>query len=238
MKKTNFLKKPKTADIVSIVAHQLKTPISVIKGYLEALKAGDCGKINPLQKEYLTDALVNVKKMSGFIENLLDVSRIEENRFDIKLEPVALEELTAQILINLAPWFEANNCEISFKMPEKLPKVLTDRLRIRQVIQNLISNAVLYKEGRGKVEIALKEKNKKVLFICKDNGVGVPENEFKKIFSKFYRSEEAMELDPSGSGIGLYINKAIIELSKGRIWFKKNKDRGMTFYFSLPIAKP
>jgi len=229
--------KPKITETVSIVAHQFKTPISVIKGYLEALISGDCGEINPAQKEYLADALENVKRMSNFIENLLDVSRIEEKQLDVKLKPVALEKIIAQILVDFSSWIEANNCEVNFKKPKKIPKVLTDPLRIRQVIQNLISNAVLYKKGRGKVEITLKQKDKEILFSSKDNGIDIPEKDFKKVFSKFYRSEEAMELDPSGSGLGLYINKAIIELSGGKIWFKKNKDFGMTFYFTLPIAK-
>lgn len=231
-------KKPKITEIVSIAAHQLKTPISVIKGYLEALISGDCGEINSFQKEYLSDALENVKKASGFIENLLDVSRIEEEKFKVKLKPVALEEIIEKALADFSAWIEASNCEVEFKKPEKLPKVLTDPIKIRQVIQNLIFNAVKYKKaGRGKVKIILEPKGKKILFICKDNGIGIPKKDFKKVFTKFYRSEEAMELDPSGSGLGLYINKAIIELSRGKIWFSKNKDFGMTFYFSLPIAK-
>lgn len=222
--------------MVSVVAQQLK-PISAIKGYLEALISGDCGKINSFQKEYLTDALENVKKTSDFIKNFLEVSRIEDKSLDIKLKPVDLEKVTNKVLTELSFWIRANNCEVVFKKPKKIPKVLTDPLKIRQVVQNLISNAVLYKEGRGRIEIALKQKGQRVSFSCKDNGVGISQKEFKKVFSKFYRSGKAMEFDPSGPGLGLYINKAIIESSKGRIWFKKNKDRGMTFYFSLPAVK-
>lgn len=226
----------KVAEVVSITAHQLKSPIAVIKGYLEALVSGDCGQINHFQKDYLNDALENVKRMSNFVENLLDVSRIEGGQLDIKLEPVALEKITSQILVDFFPWVKANNAEVNFKKPKKLPQVLTDPIKIRQVIENLISNAIKYKRRRGKVEITIKQKGKKVLFACKDNGIGIPKKDFRKVFSKFYRSEEAMELDPSGSGLGLYVNKAIIELSGGKIWFSKNKNSGMTFCFALPIA--
>jgi two-component system NtrC family sensor kinase len=230
-------KKTKITEIVSIVSHQLKTPLSVIKGYLEALISGDCGEINSFQKEYLSDALENVKRTSCFIDSLLDVSKIEEKQFEIKLKPAALEKITEEVLENLSVWIKASNCDIFLKKPKKLPRVLTDPDKIRQVVQNLIANAVTYKTGRGKVEITLEKAGKKVLFICKDNGVSIPKKDFKKVFSKFYRSEEAMELDPSGSGLGLYINKAIVESSKGKIWFSKNRKAGMTFIFSLPIAK-
>ena len=236
MEKSDF-KKAKITEIVSIVSHQLKTPLSVIKGYLEALISGDCGEINSFQKEYLSDALENVKRTSRFIESLLDVSKIEEGQFEVKLKPVALEKITEQVLEDLSIWIKASNCDVFFKKPKKLPRVLTDPDKIRQVVQNLIANAVAYKTGRGKVEITIEKADKKVLFICQDNGVGIPKKDFKKVFSKFYRSEEAMELDPSGSGLGLYINKAIVESSGGKIWFSKNKKAGMTFIFSLPLAK-
>ncbi len=236
MRKTD-LKKTKITEIVSIVSHQLKTPLSVIKGYLEALISGDCGEINSFQKEYLSDALENVERTAHFIESLLDVSKIEEGQFKTKLKPVALEEITEGVLANLSMWIKASNCDIFFKKPKKLPSVLTDPYKVRQVVQNLITNAVTYKSGRGKIEITLEKAGKRILFICKDNGVGIPKKDFKKVFSKFYRSEEAMELDPSGSGLGLYINKAIVESSKGKIWFSKNKKAGMTFVFSLSLAK-
>ena len=230
-------KKTKIAEIVSIVSHQFKTPLSVIKGYLEALISGDCGEITDFQREYLSDALENVQRMSCLVEDLLDVSRIEEKQFKIKLKAVALEKITEQVLEDLSKWIKANNCDVSFKKPKNLPRVLTDPDKIQQVVQNLIANAVVYKTGRGKVEITLERAGKEVLFICKDNGVGIPKRDFNRVFSKFYRSEDSMELNPSGSGLGLYINKAIIELSKGKIWFSKNKKAGVTFVFSLPVAK-
>lgn len=230
------IKKQEITEAVSIAAHQLKTPISIIKGYLEALISGDRGKITPPQEEYLSDALENVKKMSVFIENFLDVSRIEEKRFEMNFRSVSLEELVSQVLINLSTWVQANNCEIKLNVEKELPDVSTDPAKIRHVVENIITNAVKYKPVRGKIEITLKKGGSRVVFSCKDNGIGIPEKDYKKVFSKFYRSERALELDSSGSGLGLYINKAIVELSGGKIWFEKNKGPGMTFYFSLPVA--
>lgn len=233
-RKINF-EKPKITEIVPIIIHQLKTPISVIRGCLEALLAGDRGKVTSNQKEYLADSLKNIERMSRFIDNLFDISKIENKKFGIELKPVALEKVTAEILKDLSSWFKANNCKVSFEKPKKLAKVLTDSFKIRQVIQNLIANAVIYKEGKGKVDVTLEQKKGKVLFSCRDNGVGIPKKDFKKVFTKFYRSEEAMSLDPSGTGLGLFISKAIIELSEGRIWFESQERKGTTFYFTLPI---
>lgn len=231
--------KLKISEAISIVAHQLRHPISVIKSYLEALISEDFGKLNEKQKEYLEDSLENIKRITKTMNQLLDVSRIEQGRYELKLEPVSLVEIVESVIKELALWSEASNCEIFFKRPKEiLPPALTDHLKIRQVIENLIINAIKYKKaGRGKVEIALEKKGKEILFSCKDNGIGIAKEDFPKVFSKFYRSEEAMEIDPTGSGLGLYLNKATIEASGGRIWFSKNRDFGMTFYFTLPIAK-
>jgi signal transduction histidine kinase len=229
--------KPKIADPVSIVAHQLKSPLAVIKEYLEALISGECGKINPRQKEYLSDALENVKRMKQNIDDLLLVKIAEEGKFKIFLKPISLTEITEEVIKNFSYWAKANNCQIFFKKERKLPPVLGDPRAIRMVIENLISNAIKYKKGKGKVEVSIFPQGKNLIFSCKDNGVGIPQKDFKKVFTKFYRSPEAMELDPSGSGLGLYVNKIIIESSGGKIWFSKNKISGMTFYFSLPIAK-
>ena len=229
--------KSKIAEAISIVAHQLRHPISVIKSYLEALISEDFGKLNPKQEEYIEDALENIKRTTATINHLLDVSRIEEGRYELKLEPVSLVEVTETVTRELSLWAEASNCELIFKKPRgPLPPILTDSLKIRQVVENLIANAIKYKKvGRGKVEISLAKKGKEIIFSCKDNGMGIPKEDFKKVFTKFYRSEEAMEIDPTGSGLGLYLNKATIEASGGKVWFLKNREFGMTFFFSLPI---
>jgi len=232
-------RKYKKVETISVIAHQLKNPIAIIRGYLEALLAGDCGEINPNQKEYLQDALLNVKEMSKTIDNLIDVSRIDEGEYKLNLKPVSLEEAAFQVLSEFYQWAQAANCKIVFRKQKSLPLVLTDPIKIKQVISNLISNAIKYNAGRGVIEISilLKRTKKEILFSCKDNGISIPKEDYKKVFTKFYRSKKAMEIDPSGSGLGLYIGKAIVELSKGKIWFTKNKEKGMTFYFSLPIVE-
>ena len=229
-------KKIKIADAVPVVSHQLKTPISAIKWCLESLLAGDQGKITAGQKEYLSDALENIKKMYSFIDNLFDVLEIESKKFEIAIRSVSLEEVTDQVLKELSDWIKANNCKISLKKPEKLAKVLTDPFRLRHIVQRIISNAVIYKKekGKGNIEITLEQKRGKVLFSCKDNGIGISKKDFKKVFTKFYRSEEAVILNSSGTGLSLFVSKTVIELSNGKTWFESKGNKGTTFYFTLP----
>lgn len=230
-------KKSKISESISIAAHQLRHPIAVIKSYLEALASEDFGELNDKQKEYIEDALENIKRIIQTVNHLLDISKVEEGRYELRLEPISLVEITEAVVRELVVWAEASNCKITFKEPREIfPPVLTDSLKIQHVVENLISNAVKYKKaGQGIVEITLAKKGKEVIFTCKDNGIGIPKEDFKKVFTKFYRSEEAMEIDPTGSGLGLYLNLATVEASGGKISFSKNRNFGMTFSFSLPI---
>ena len=231
--------RPKISEEISIVAHQLKNPISVLKGYLEVLLSEDLGKLNPKQKEYLSDVLENIRLMKEIVTDLLEVSKIEAGKYELKLEATDLEKITQDVIDNFSIWAQASNCKLIFKKPGNgFPSAKADPLKIRQVIENLISNAFKYNTGgEGEIEISLRKIGNKIVFSCKDNGIGLIKEDAKKVFTKFYRSDKAIEMDSTGSGLGLYINKAIVELSGGKIWFKLNKKRGVTFYFSLLIAK-
>ncbi|MBI4101610.1 MAG: HAMP domain-containing histidine kinase [Candidatus Nealsonbacteria bacterium] len=227
--------KPKVAEAVSIVAHQLKNPISILKGYLEVLMSEDLGQLNEKQKEYLGDAVENLKRMAKTVNYLLDISRIEEGKYLLKQERFSLADLTRTIIKDLSFWAQASNSEIILEAEENLPEALADSLKIREVIENLISNALKYRDpGPGRITVFLKKKGKFLLFACQDRGIDIPKDDLKKVFSKFYRSEKAVEMDPSGTGLGLHINKAIVELTGGKIWFEQKKGEGIIFYFTIP----
>lgn len=227
----------KISETFSFLAHSLKNPVSVIKAYLEALLLGDCGKVNQKQKEYLKDALENIQKIKREIDEILFVEKLDEGRFDLKFQPISLEALTKEVMAEFSLWAKASNCQISFKKPKKPLKAMGDLQGTRQVIENFLSNALRYSLPSGEIEISIFEKKGEVVFSLKDRGIGILEEDFDKVFTKFYRSQKALEIEPSSSGLGLYISKKIIEKSGGKIWFEKNKDFGVTFYFSLPLAK-
>jgi len=234
-------KSHKLGEVISIVSHQFKTPLSAIKGYLEVLIAGDLGKINKDQKDYLQDTLENTNRMISLVKDLLDVSRVEQGRLELKKTSSDLEKIIKRVIKEISPFARANNCSISFKVLNEIPRLNIDSLKIEQVVCNFISNAVSYSKGKGKgkamVRVELQKKGKDVIFCCQDNGIGIADEDRGKIFNKFYRSEKAMVLAPGGSGFGLFISKAIIEKSQGKIWFKSKKGKGSTFCFSLRAKK-
>ena len=225
------------SDPISIVAHQMKNPLAILKNYLEILREGRVGEVNPKQKEYLGDSLETVMKMLELVREFLEVSKIEEKCFKIEKEQVDITHIIKDIAKNYSIWARANNSKIIFRSNKNIPPVCTDSVRIRQVIENLISNAIKYKTKKtGIIEIKLERKNNSVLLTCKNNGVSISDNDQSKIFSKFYRSEDAVRIRSSGTGLGLYISRAIVEGSGGKIWFENNEGDGVTFFVSLPVA--
>ncbi len=225
----------KVGEVVSVVSHQLKTPLSVTKGYLEVLLSGDMGSLTDGQREYLTDALENTNRMVNLVKDLLDVSRIEQGKMEFQPRITDLKELIDETIKGFAFLAKAQNCWITFSVKGEIPMLSIDSLKIKQVISNFIDNALNYSKGRSSIILTLKKAGKNIVFSCQDNGVGISNEGAKKVFTKFFRSEEAIGLEPTGSGLGLFIAKAIIEKSGGKIWFKTKQSEGTTFFFSLPI---
>ncbi len=228
----------KISEPISVIAHQLKNPLVILKEFLNLLVTEDVGKINDKQKEYLSDALKITGQMEKIISDVLDASKIEGGVYTIKLQSTDLVKIIREILLNFNILAKSFNCEIVFEESSNMPMVNADPNKIKDVIENFVFNALKYKyAGHGTIVLKLAKRGDKVIFSCSDDGIGLLKKDSKKIFSKFYRSEEAMKIDPTGIGLGLYINKAIVEMSKGKIWFERNKEKGSTFYFSLPIVK-
>lgn len=225
----------KLAEVVSVVSHQLKNPLSVIKGYVEVLIAEDLGKLNSEQKDYLKDLLENTNQMISLVRDILDVAIIEANQIELKPTPTNLIKLTKETIQGFALLARAKNCELSFEILSKLPNLSIDANKIKQVVVNLISNAILYNKRKGEVKVIISKRGNKAIFCCEDKGIGITKKEKEKIFTKFFRSERVVALATEGSGLGLFISKAIVEKSGGEIWFKSKAGKGSTFCFSLPI---
>lgn len=226
------------SEFVSIVAHQLRTPLAGIKWTLDLLINGDMGQLPTDQKSFLFKILDSNERMIRFVNDLLSVSRLESGRLEYNFAPVNLQHVAESVLLDIYPLSNKKQININFVSKGiNLPSVSADTEKIRAVFQNLLENAVKYTESNGEITLELRKRNEDVLVIVKDNGTGIPKAEQKEIFSRFYRAPSAVKSQAEGSGLGLYLAKAIIEGHKGTIWFESESGKGTTFYFTLPILR-
>ena len=223
------------SEFVSIVSHQLRSPLSNIKWALEFLMSGRATPISEKQLEYFKILKENNERMMELVSDLLIVSRIEQGRMPLKKEKISPEDLIREIIKRVEVFAKASNIKVDFKAEKGLPLVSSDPSQLKLVVENLLDNAIRYIGGKGKVEIKLRKKGDDILFEAEDNGVGIPEKDQRYIFQKFFRSENALRRQTEGSGLGLYIVKSIIEKSGGKVGFQSQENVGSTFWFSLPI---
>jgi signal transduction histidine kinase len=219
-------------EFVRIVSHQLRSPITNLSWAIDSLMAGDLGRIEKSQLEYFKILKENSSRMKELIKDLLITSRIEEGTLPIKKEKVSLIEITKNLISQFLPFARASNVEIKFDFDKNLPEVFTDPNQIKVAIENLLDNAIRYIGRKGEVKIDLKKREKEILFEIKDNGLGIPFEDQKFIFQKFFRSRSKVS---GGTGLGLFITKSIIEKLGGKIWFESKEGEGTKFYFTLPI---
>lgn len=226
-------------DFVSMASHELRTPITSLIGYLNTLNQEARNKLTNDQKEFLDRSIVSAQQILAIVNNILNVSKVERGAFTVSLRPVDLVELIETAVSESKILASQKNILLEFKKPEgSIPKVSADNLRISEVLNNLINNAVTYSQSGGKVEVSIQSDGKGVVTSVVDNGPGIPTEAQPKIFTKFFRVQGALDKSSSsqGSGLGLFISKSIIDLHKGQIWFESEPGKGTTFHFSLPIA--
>ena len=223
-------------EFVSLAAHQLRTPLSAIKWTLRILLDGDLGEITPEQKDFLEKTYQSNERMISLINDLLNVTRIEEGRYIYKPTLTGLETMVQFVVNSYKGEIERRKIEFEFKKPEVvLPQVLMDVEKIRLVIQNLLDNAIRYTPADGRVTISLNRGKKEIEFLIKDTGIGIPKDQKERVFAKFFRAANVIRADTEGSGLGLFIAKNIIESHGGEIWFESEENKGSTFHFTLPI---
>ena len=224
------------ADFISIASHQLKTPLTAVRWYMEMILRDKT--LSSSQRELIRESYAGAKRMSRIVNDLLNVSRLENGRIRIEPELIQPETFIADVISYATPLLEEYSGVIKFKtFSKKLPKIPIDPGMLGQVLQNLLTNAILYtpKDKKCFVTVGLSQKGRKCIISIKDNGIGVDERSKNRIFDKFFRSDDAQIQDTTGSGLGLYIAKKIMTASGGDIWFDSKKGKGATFYISLPI---
>jgi len=225
-------------EFVSLSAHQLRTPLSAIKWTLRMLLDGDLGKITKDQRDFLEKTYKSNERMIDLINDLLDVTRIEEGRYLYKPILTEFEPIVQFVINSYKDEIERKKIHFEFKKPEKkLPRVMIDVEKMRLAFQNLLDNAIRYTPSDGKVTVSLKYGKKEIELQVQDTGVGIPKDQQQRIFTKFFRGANAMRMETEGSGLGLFIAKNIIEAHGGKIWFESEERKGTIFHFTLPIKE-
>lgn len=223
------------SGFISIISHQLRTPLSIIKGYLEGLLTGDQGAVNDGQKEYLQDALKVNRETVELVNDYLNVIKFDSEEIRLNVTEADLSELVAAEVAKFDSLARASNCILEFQPPRKqLPKVSIDVIKLKQVIENILTNAIKYSGGKGRAIISLEDREKEVIFSCKDNGVGIPADEQEAIFTKFFRARNILRKDATGSGLGLYLARVMVTAHGGKIWFESEENKGTTVFFTIP----
>lgn len=224
------------SEFVSIAAHQLRTPLTGIKWSLQYLFSGETGKLNSGQKEMAGDALAATNRMVELINDLLDVSRIEEGRFGIRLQRQSISPVLERVVNTSQNTADKKGITLKVEAPSKLPFLNIDMEKMEIALNNLVDNAIKYTLPGKTVELKATSADGELTITVKDEGIGIPRSEFDRVFTKFFRSNQAQLYHTSGTGLGLYVSKNIIEQHGGKIWFYSEENKGTTFYVSLPLA--
>ncbi|MDD5221395.1 MAG: ATP-binding protein [Candidatus Pacebacteria bacterium] len=221
------------SEFVSIASHQLRTPLTAIKGYMSMALEGVYGKFDDRFTNILKNVYGSNEELINLVNDLLNLSRIEAGKIKLELEKVDLQELIGQMINKLKISADQKGLTV-IQEPMKLPLITMDRDKMRQVLLNLIDNAIKYTQ-QGKITISAKKKNKEVIIEIKDTGMGLSQEEMGSLFTSFRRGENGPKFHTEGSGLGLYIAKKFIDMHKGRIWAEsEGKEKGSSFFISLP----
>lgn len=223
------------SEFVSIVSHQLRTPLTGLRWSLNALMTGRYGLLNEKQNEFFEIIKESTERMLKLVNNLLDVSRVEANSIRLDKCPISLSISTGEVLEDLLPVARASNIDIKIVSDNGLPDVNADAIKLRIIIQNLLDNAIKYIKGSGRVDVKIYKEGSFVVWKVSDTGVGIPEEEKKQIFQKFFRSRSVLRQKTEGTGLGLFITKAYVEAMGGKMDFDSKVGHGTTFWFSVPI---
>jgi signal transduction histidine kinase len=223
-------------EFVSIASHQLRTPLTALKGFTGMLIDGDAGPISDKQREYLSEIKNANDRMIGLINALLNVSRVDLDVFVVEPEPINLAKVAENVLKESEARINNKKLSVTTNFGKDLPSINADLNIMQMILQNLLSNAMKYTPPEGKITFGIKKDGQNIIISVADTGIGIPENVQSKIFTKMFRADNARVKDPDGTGLGLYIIKATIEKTGGKIWFESKENEGSTFYVAIPLG--
>lgn len=226
------------SEFISIASHQLRTPLTIIKGYISMMLEGNFGKLTKNERGSLEKVFESNERLIHLVENLLNISRIESGRMKFSFENAQLDNIVTSVIEELSDYAKRKKLRLEYIEPKKTtPMVKIDEEKIRQVIINLIDNAIKYTK-QGGITIKLEEIEKNIRFSISDSGVGIKSDDLPTLFKKFSRGKEVTLIHTEGTGLGLYVAKMMIEAHRGRIWAEsKGEGKGSKFYFEIPILQ-
>ncbi|MFH1294074.1 MAG: ATP-binding protein [Pseudomonadota bacterium] len=224
------------SEFISIASHQLRTPLAAIKGYISMILEGTYGKIDQEARKPMENVYQSNERLIKLVNDLLDLSRLEAGKIEFQPESISLEELISGVVEELKINVQKKGLYIkTMKSSESLPKIIADKEKLRQVILNIVDNAIKYTKTGG-ITIGLKRVDSRPQIKISDTGMGMTEEEIKNLFQMFSRSKTSSRLHTEGTGIGLYIAKKFVEMHKGKLWAEsQGRGKGSAFFIELPI---
>lgn len=224
-------------EFISMASHQLRTPLTSVKGYLSMALEGDAGELKPDQRKLVEEAYDSAQRMVYMIADFLNISRIKTGKFMLERSSVRLPMLIKEELTQIKAAAKARGITVKVAIPSQFPVLRLDENKIRQVVMNFMDNATFYSNSGGNIEITLQQQGDYAIFTVKDDGIGVPNSERAKVFTKFFRASNARHVRPDGTGLGLFMAKKVINAHDGEIIFESAENKGSTFGFKIPIKQ-
>ena len=222
-------------DFLNVTSHELRTPLSSIKGYAQMISKQTLGQINDEQKKALYVILRNTNRLDALIQDILDISRLESGKMKFVAVQTDVKNMILETIETIKPFANLKNIEITTKFKDNLPELNIDKERIKQVLTNILSNAIKFSTDGSAINILATNEEEDILFEIQDFGRGIPRNELKKVFDIFYQVDSGEDRKYGGIGLGLAISRGIILAHGGKIWVNSKINEGSTFSFTLPI---
>lgn len=224
-------------EFISMASHQLRTPLTSIKGYLSMVLEGDTGKITADQQHLLQEAFSSSERMVHLIHDFLNVSRLQNGKFMLEQHPYDLVSLVQSETNSLQRSAESRGLKLACKTSLKGLTLMIDETKFRQVVMNFIDNALYYSRPKGTITVKIDKVGDNVEVRVVDNGIGVPKAEQEHLFTKFFRAANARKQRPDGTGVGIFLAKKVVNEHGGTIIFESVEGKGSTFGFILPVSK-
>ena len=216
------------------VSHELRTPLNSIIGFSEALMQGYAGKFSDNQKEYINDIFESGLHLLDLINEILDLSKVEAGKMELKLEKINIKLLISKVIKIFKEKIAKHKISLKISIPDDISLIIADPLKLRQILFNIVNNALKFTPDGGKIEVGIQENKKEYVFYVSDTGIGISKDDMDRLFKPFEQLETALEKKVEGTGLGLHYSKKLVELHGGKIMVESELGKGSCFNFTIP----